>query len=672
MGDGNEHSIEELKRIRSTAKANVTRRINRLNELMSSNSVQAVEETKNDLLEIVNEFQLAHNVYHEKLENKDEKSSSSQYCAAVLEEAEKQKLKVDLWISKQHNADVPIDIRPNDSISQVSSVQSKKSKTSLARSSASARARAAEKKAVLEAKAESLKKLHELQFEELKLQQRKAEIELRSEIAVAEAERKVYEESEVEEMYGQINKGLAWHEQPQETNYTSTSSLAQTSSKQQVQQNAPSVPLKDQFEKPISSNLNPKATEWNGNARVNNDNQDTIAPHQSSCDESFQMLMENQDHQNNVLQQLIEQQQQGVMVLTLLRPTVQVFDRNPLNYCNFVRAFEHLVERKITSPSARLYYLVQYTSGHIQELMKSCLSMNPTEGYDEATQLLKERYGQNYQIASAHVNRLIDGPVIKPEDNVELQKFSIQLTSCVNTLNKIGCIGKLDNSENLRRIINRLPTAMRYKWRDRVDQIVEQEGRDITIDDVNKFVTSRARAASHPVFGKVDREKKEKIDPDQKRSRPSGIRANGFATHGKEENQEGDVKQRKCPSCKLNHWLSRCEKFRKQSMEERQRLVNDEKLCKNCLLPGHYVRSCTRQSFCKVPECTGKHSTFLHPKNNAKSNPVNATKKTDQQTKEESKGSGEESTSAQNPCVKMSAKPSTRSSSSTALAIVPV
>ena len=31
------------------------------------------------------------------------------------------------------------------------------------------------------------------------------------------------------------------------------------------------------------------------------------------------------------------------------------------------------------SPSARLYYLIQYTSGPAQDLMKSCLSMNPEQ-----------------------------------------------------------------------------------------------------------------------------------------------------------------------------------------------------------------------------------------------------------------------------------------------------
>ena len=77
MGDGNEHSIEELKKIRSTAKANVTRKINRLSELMSSNNIQAVEETKNYFYETVNEFQLVHKAYHEKLDIEEEKSNSS-------------------------------------------------------------------------------------------------------------------------------------------------------------------------------------------------------------------------------------------------------------------------------------------------------------------------------------------------------------------------------------------------------------------------------------------------------------------------------------------------------------------------------------------------------------------------------------------------------------------
>lgn len=87
----------------------------------------------------------------------------------------------------------------------------------------------------------------------------------------------------------------------------------------------------------------------------------------------------------------MQQQQQGVMSLTLPQPDMQVFSGDPINYCDFVRSFKHLVERKILSSSSRLYYLVQYTSGPVKELMKSCLSMREEEGYFEAKRLLREQ-----------------------------------------------------------------------------------------------------------------------------------------------------------------------------------------------------------------------------------------------------------------------------------------
>ena len=55
----------------------------------------------------------------EKLDNEEEKSNSFQYCAAVLEEAEKNKTKVHLWVSEQQKNNVAVEIRPDDSISNV-------------------------------------------------------------------------------------------------------------------------------------------------------------------------------------------------------------------------------------------------------------------------------------------------------------------------------------------------------------------------------------------------------------------------------------------------------------------------------------------------------------------------------------------------------------------------
>ena len=83
--------------------------------------------------------------------------------------------------------------------------------------------------------------------------------------------------------------------------------------------------------------------------------------------------------------------------------------------------------------------------------------MREDEGYQEARRLSRERYGQSYKIATAHVKRLVEGPAIRADDGSALQEFSIQLTSCVHTLKEIGYISKLDSHDNLKKIIDRLP-----------------------------------------------------------------------------------------------------------------------------------------------------------------------------------------------------------------------
>ena len=85
-----------------------------------------------------------------------------------------------------------------------------------------------------------------------------------------------------------------------------------------------------------------------------------------------------------------------------------------------------------------MYYLIQYTEGEIQELMHSCLAMDPEEGYPEARKLLKQRYRQSYKITTAYVDKVTKWPAIKSEDRKGLQTFATLLTSCRNTMKSIG------------------------------------------------------------------------------------------------------------------------------------------------------------------------------------------------------------------------------------------
>ena len=143
------------------------------------------------------------------------------------------------------------------------------------------------------------------------------------------------------------------------------------------------------------------------------------------------------------MQQLLKQQQLHTLALTLPQLEVPTFTGDPIEYCNFIRAFENMIEAKTTSYSARLYYFVQHTAGDVQELMGSCLAMDSEKGYHEARKLLTKRYGQPYRIALACVERVTNGPAIKSEDGAALQTFFVLLTSCKNNLTDIGYLSKL-------------------------------------------------------------------------------------------------------------------------------------------------------------------------------------------------------------------------------------
>ena len=90
----------------------------------------------------------------------------------------------------------------------------------------------------------------------------------------------------------------------------------------------------------------------------------------------------------------------------------------------------------------------------------------------------------------------MEGPSIKPDEGSMPEQFSIQLSSCISTLNEIGCISKLGNPDNLNKIIDQLPYGIRLKWCDSVDCIIEKEDREVTVKDIMDFVTIETRAAT--------------------------------------------------------------------------------------------------------------------------------------------------------------------------------
>ena len=213
--------------------------------------------------------------------------------------------------------------------------------------------------------------------------------------------------------------------------------------------------------------------------------------------------------------------------------------------------------------------------------MQSCSLMDSDKGYQEARRLLKSSYGQPYKIASAYVDKVVNGPQIKSEDGEALQKFSVLLTSCRNTLKGTEYLSKIDNPDSLRGIVYRLPYNAWTTWCFTADNISEKEDRQVTLDDIANFVKREARSATHPVFGDIsgnlkDEESHEKKPPVRPKGSSFGTQTD--KTDAKKDKQEekkesGYFRPVKCVFCHSSHVLQECKMFQRKFYCEREEVA---------------------------------------------------------------------------------------------------
>ena len=81
---------------------------------------------------------------------------------------------------------------------------------------------------------------------------------------------------------------------------------------------------------------------------------------------------------------------------------LDMFDGNPLEYHYFMTLFQELVEKRIEDPRGRLTHLIKYTRGDSKEMIKHCVQQPAVVGYDNAKELLVQKYGNPYSIMNIY------------------------------------------------------------------------------------------------------------------------------------------------------------------------------------------------------------------------------------------------------------------------------
>jgi len=292
---------------------------------------------------------------------------------------------------------------------------------------------------------------------------------------------------------------------------------------------------------------------------------------------------------------------------TLPKREIPIFDGNPLQYVSFIGAFEHSVEEKTRNKRDCLYFLEQFTTGQPKVLVQSCQHLDPEVCYVEAKKLLKEQFGDEFQIAAAYMEKALSWPSLRTEDAQGLHAYSLFLRACSNIIDNISYMQELNMPSNMRTVVMKLPFKLRERWRERACEIMELNQGRAKFSHIVDFIKRQAKMASDPVFGC--------IHDKQPSATSRTFKGNSFATNVTNVNSvsRGYVTSQlrnhsvyktndktTCLFCQDNHVLKRCDTFKSKSQQEKLDFLKETGVCFSCLKSGHYSRDCDNRLVCEV------------------------------------------------------------------------
>ena len=187
------------------------------------------------------------------------------------------------------------------------------------------------------------------------------------------------------------------------------------------------------------------------------------------------------------LQEILTQQQQAVQLMgctirqafEMPKRELLTFDGNPLNYWLFINNFEVNIAKRVRDAETRLAYLIQHYTGKAREAIKNCAIISSTDqGYRKAQEILFHRFGQKH-----------------------LSDLSVEMQNCALTLVLMGYEADVNSSDNLVKVVKRLPVHLQSKWADRAGSL-SLAGTKQTFMDLAGFVEEKALLAN-TTYGRI-------------------------------------------------------------------------------------------------------------------------------------------------------------------------
>ena len=261
-------------------------------------------------------------------------------------------------------------------------------------------------------------------------------------------------------------------------------------------------------------------------------------------------------------------------------PKLQItkFKGTHIDWFRFWGQFSSEIDSAEISPVTKFSYLKEMLPSQATSLVGG-LPFN-AEGYERAKAILTTRYGKTSEIVNAHIQCIMNLPIIASSNNNKIDDFYQTLVVHIQSLETLGKLNDingyvrmtLDKLSGIRADLVRLDD----EWQDwKFPQLVEA---------LRNWTVRNPKSA----------EQKEVQNSASKRPERSFLA------------KDQQSIQSNCVYCGGSHRSSSCRKF--GSVTERRRILAEERLCFNCTKGGHQAKECKGRS---CFNCNSRHHTSI-------------------------------------------------------------
>ena len=180
-------------------------------------------------------------------------------------------------------------------------------------------------------------------------------------------------------------------------------------------------------------------------------------------------------------------------------PEPTTFSGEPLDFVDWKMSFAALIDRQPLSPSEKLFYLKHYLAGEALRAVEGFFYRNSNDAYEGAWKVLQERYGSPFVIQRAFRDKLTQWPKVGPNDPFALRGLADFLQSCVEAMPHVKGLSILNDCEENHKILKKLPDWLVRGWSRVVARELDESGDYPSLSCFANYLQTEARIVCNPM-----------------------------------------------------------------------------------------------------------------------------------------------------------------------------